>query len=193
MKKILLILLVALSFASSGQIIKRKGFGLDLNATPPLTRRIIIGEVGALSENMTMQQLSDFVTTNLDVYTTTEIDGFFTNYLSKTNLSAYTPTLDTHPATKKYADEANKGQISGDSGTTLLGNGRILHWFKFLSTEFGPQYIPFPFPFTTACINVTFSPGYSNVDLILTKDGFTYDKDNSVADNQTVYVQAIGY
>jgi hypothetical protein len=191
MKKIFILLLIVASFSANAQS-KRKLFGLSLNATPVLDYRVAIGKVGTPSENMTMQQLLDFTTLNLNVYSKTEVDNLFTNYLSKTNLIAYTPTLDTHPATKKYADEANKGQVSGTSGTTLLGNNRIMHWFTFTSNDDGPQVVPFPFPFPNTCDNVVLSPGYSNANLILTKDNFTYDRDNTININQTIYVQAIG-
>lgn len=85
----------------------RKLFDLGLNATPSLTRRIAIGELGALSENMTLEQLLAIVTTDLDVYTQDEVNALLLEYLSKTNLTPYTPTSDYHPATKKYVDDAS--------------------------------------------------------------------------------------
>lgn len=103
MKRLLLILLVFSSLVSSGQT-TRKLFGLNINNTPPDTRRIAFGEVGESSENMTLSNLYSIVESNLDVYNKTEIDGFFANYLAKDNLTVYTPTLDYHPATKVYVD-----------------------------------------------------------------------------------------
>lgn len=83
----------------------RKLFDLNLNANPNLDKRVAIGEDGEQSENMTMQQFLDFTTTNLDVYTQAEINTLLLNYLSKTNLTVYTPTQPTHPATKGYVDD----------------------------------------------------------------------------------------
>lgn len=102
MKKILILLLIAASFSANAQ---RKLFGLDLNATPTLDFRVAVGKVGSPSENMTMQQLLDFTTLNLDVYTQSEVDDLFTNYIAKNNLLVYTPTQNYHPATKKYVDD----------------------------------------------------------------------------------------
>lgn len=33
------------------------------------------------------------------------------NFLSKTNTTAYTPTTDYHPATKKYVDEIGRAHV----------------------------------------------------------------------------------
>jgi len=84
-------------------------FDLSLNATPPLTRRIAIGEAGALSENMTLPQFAAFVTENIDTYTKGEINSLLNNYLAKNNLASYTPSQNYHPATKKYVDDEIAG------------------------------------------------------------------------------------
>lgn len=125
MKKILILLLIAVSFSANAQ---RKLFGLDLNATPDLSRRVAIGEVGVQSENMTMQQFLDFTTTNLDVYTQTEINNLFLNYISKTNLTSYTPTQDFHPSTKKYTDDKSNASyvsITSFGSNTSGGLGKV--------------------------------------------------------------------
>ena len=79
-------------------------FGLDLDGNPDLSKRIAHGEVGSIDKNMTLSQLITLVTSNIDVYTTEDVNNLLLNYLSKTNLAAYTPTLEFHPATKGYID-----------------------------------------------------------------------------------------
>ena len=123
MKRILLILLVFSSLISSGQT-TRKLFGLNINNTPPNTRRIAFGEVGESSENMTLSNLYSIVESNLDVYTKTEIDVFFANYLAKDNTIAYTPTLDYHPATKlkvdRGYDDVNWSTVTAGANVNLF-------------------------------------------------------------------------
>lgn len=126
MKKIIILLLVFTSLFANAQS-KRKLFGLDLSPTPSLDFRIAIGQVGSPSANMTMQQFLDFTTTNLDVYTTTQIDNLFSNYLAKNNLSTYTPTQDYHPSTKKYVDDKSKASyvsITSFGSNTSGGVGK---------------------------------------------------------------------
>ncbi len=103
MKRIIILLVVFTSFFANAQS-KRKLFGLDLNPTPALDYRVPIGKVGSSSLNMTMQQLLDFTTLNLSVYSKVEVDDFFLNYLAKNNLLEYIPTLEHHPSTKGYVD-----------------------------------------------------------------------------------------
>jgi hypothetical protein len=192
MKKIIILLLVAVSFSANAQ---RKLFGLDLNANPELTDRIAIGQVGSLSENMTMQQLLDFTTTNLDVYTQAQINTLFLNYISKTNLAIYTPTLDYHPATKKYVDDGI-GIVNNtlEQGWTQLSNGMRMQWFKFISNVDTDQQLNFPYPFPTACVNlVVTGASYTNEPYSKTKTGFTYNRDDSYSGDITMFVQAIGY
>lgn len=106
----------------------KKLFDLTLNATPALTKRVGIGEAGSLSENMTLQQFLDFTTTNLDVYTQSQIDVFFGNYLAKDNLTVYNPSLDYHPSTKKYVDDKSNASyvsITSFGGNTSGGVGKV--------------------------------------------------------------------
>jgi hypothetical protein len=153
----------------------RKLFDLALNATPPLTRRVGIGESGISSENMTMQQLLDFTTTNLDVYTQAEIDTFLLNYLSKTNLTPYTPTLDYHPATKKYVIDGGEStswlNMTAGAGATVIyakvaqSNNHVIGTAKFTlnSGGSGVSVLNIPGSIDTSTINI-YIPG-TNADL----------------------------
>lgn len=150
---------------------KRKLFGLDLNATPSLNFRIPIGKVGSPSENMTMQQLLDFTTINLSVYSKTEVDNYFTNYLSKTNIVTYTPTLDTHPATKGYVDAggvivswvnltANASTIITRGKASQVGKMITLTCiFKLNTTTANTTILTIPSSIGLATVNIDFIAG----------------------------------
>lgn len=101
--------------------------------TPDTTEKLASGKSGSPTSNITIanfvawlntvlgflkisSNLADgdapTMRTNLDVYSTTEIDDELAlkadsdNVLEKDNTTAFTPTADFHPATKKYVDSA---------------------------------------------------------------------------------------
>lgn len=92
------------------------------------------GALSFLKPSSNLGDLADKPTsrTNLEVYSTTEtdnlVDGKADVYsdsaldgaLKANNTSSYTPTLDYHPATKKYVDD-NGGDLL-TKGSTLLGD-----------------------------------------------------------------------
>ena len=190
MKKILILLLISVSFSAIAQ---RKLFGLDLNATPSLDFRIAMGKVGSPSANMTMQQFLDFTTSNLDVYSTTEIDNFFSNYISKTNLTVFIPTLDYHPSTKKYVDDKTSGTQNTSSAITVVG-GVKTQVFSFVSTIDEDQVVPFPESFGTKCVGVQVTPHILGDNTpVVSSTSVTINRDDSVAGSVTIYITATGY
>ena len=194
MKKILFITLMLCSIVAMGQS-KRKLFNLNINNTPPSTRRLAFGEDGILSENITLAEFYNLIVDNLNVYDKTEIDNFFLNYLSKTNTITYVPTNSYHPATKNYVDNSIDGVTNVDQGWTELTNGYRLQWFKFTSNIDEAQTVNFPYPFPNECVNVVmFGASYrTNVDLTITKNYFIFDRDDGISGSNTMWVQAIGY
>ena len=126
MKKTLLILMVILPLLASSQG-SRKLFGLGINNTPPSTRRLAIGEAGSLAENITLGEFYNLVSAQLNVYTVTEVDDLFNNYISKTNTTSYTPTSDYHPATKKYVDDNVAGSTT--PWTDLIPNTSVINYY----------------------------------------------------------------
>lgn len=97
--------------------IERKLLNLTLDATPPQTYRIAIGENGVQSKNIQIDQFITLIKNDLNVYTQAEVNTLLTNYLSKSNVILYSPTLDYHPATKKYVDD-----IYLTKGTVVVGD-----------------------------------------------------------------------
>ena len=73
--------------------------------------------------------LNEEINSNIDVFAVKELVGS-SDVLTKNNTSAYTPTNDYQPATKKYVDAAIYGKIiNADSGTIsndLVDNGTNL-------------------------------------------------------------------
>jgi hypothetical protein len=73
--------------------------------------------------------LNEEINSNIDVFAVKELVGS-SDVLTKTNTSAYTPTKDYQPSTKKYVDTAIYGKIiNADSGTIsndLVANGTNL-------------------------------------------------------------------
>lgn len=66
--------------------------------------------------------LNEEINNNIDVFATKEF-VYSSNVLTKNNTSAYTPTNDYHPSTKKYADNINYGKVINVSvGTYLVTN-----------------------------------------------------------------------
>lgn len=90
--------------------------------------------------------LNEEINNNIDVFATKEF-VYSSNVLTKNNTSAYTPTNDYHPSTKKYADNIGYGKvINADSETIsndLIGHGfnstgvdaeeRVMRYFGNLS------------------------------------------------------------
>lgn len=114
--------------------------------TPDTTEKLASGKSGSPTSNITWanvvtwlnsvlgflkisSNLSDgdapTMRTNLDVYSTTEVDDELilkadkTNVLEKDNTTSYTPTSDYHPATKKYVDDLNGSNIPYTSVTAF--------------------------------------------------------------------------
>jgi hypothetical protein len=94
----------------------RLASGLTTNPTENHTWQTIViwleGVLGFLKTSLNLSDLNDkpAARTNLDVYSTGEIDTELdlkadkTNVLEKDNTTTYTPLSDYNPATKKYAD-----------------------------------------------------------------------------------------
>lgn len=67
-----------------------------IDSVPDKTWRIAYGAPGEDTLNMTIQDFYDNISVSV---------LYDWKYLSKTNVTSYTPTEDYHPATKKYVDE----------------------------------------------------------------------------------------
>ena len=110
-------------------------FGRPEDNDPALTQKLAHGTGTTAAKTMTFQGLVTWLTTklpflktannlsdvnastartNISVYSKTESDltagtkADKTNVLERNNTGAYLPTLDYHPATKKYADQGGK-------------------------------------------------------------------------------------
>lgn len=166
----------------------KKLFDRTINATPPTDLRVAFGKSGLLTLNMTFSELFVYLKANV---------SYDDLYLNKGNTAPYTPTLDYHPATKKYVDDnafSIGGVVDNPNGkgwTQMTGNMR-LQWFKFTSTTDDDQVVPLPYPFPNACVNVSMGNQAFNI-VSLTANSITVNRWNEVDGSPVIYVQAIGY
>jgi hypothetical protein len=63
--------------------------------------------------------LNEEINNNIDVFATKEF-VYSSNVLTKNNTSAYTPTNDYHPSTKKYVDNIGYGKVINVDGNDLI-------------------------------------------------------------------------
>ena len=166
----------------------KKLFDRSVNTTPPTDLRIAFGKSGVLALNMTFAELFVYLKANI---------SYDDTYINKGNTAPFTPTLDYHPATKKYVDD-NAFSIDGvvdntqEKGWTQLTGNMRLQWFKFTSVIDESQVVPFPYPFPNACVNVTLGGAAFN-EITKTASNMTVDRFNETSGNPVIYVQAIGY